>query len=290
MNSEKIEILLGLDQKEAPKLPNLMDLKVRNNRGQAVPLKAFVEVKEEFGPSSIQRLDGVRTITLFGEVDEAMISGKAANKTLAPHIKRLKTEYPTMRIATGGGEMDRINALQDTMRLYLLAILMIFMVISLSFRSLIYPFLVLVTIPFGLCGVVWSLELHNQPPSLMAMIGMVGLSGVVVNVSIILLSYVQSSLRMGASLREAILDASVRRLRPILITTVTTLAGLVPTIYGIGGMDLFIQPIALVLGWGLLVATLLTVFAFPAMLSFLTFLKPKTTEMALLTLSSQSRN
>ena len=109
----------------------------------------------------------------------------------------------------------------------------------------------------------------------MALIGMVGLSGVVVNVSIILLSLIKTRLAEGAKLKDAVVEASVRRLRPILITTVTTLTGLMPTIYGFGGMDHFVQPIALVLGWGLFVATFLTVFALPALLSYFTFLEKK---------------
>ena len=275
LNNEKIEILATVDSDNEQSLKDILQLKIRNNRGQSMKLYHFVQVEKEAGPSSIQRLNGVKTVTLFGEVDEEKVSGKEANAKVRPYLEELKETYTAAQIVTGGGEKDRLNALSDTMRLYLLAILLIFMTISLSFKSLIYPFLVLVAIPLGLCGVVWSLTLHNQPPSLMALIGMVGLSGVVVNVSIILLSLIKTRLAEGAKLKDAVVEASVRRLRPILITTVTTLTGLMPTIYGFGGMDHFVQPIALVLGWGLFVATFLTVFALPALLSYFTFLEKK---------------
>ena len=267
-NNEKVDILVGVSQKDGGlKVEEILKLKVLNKNRLPVPIESFVKVVEEKGPSSIQRFDGLRAITLFGEVDEKVVTGKEANAFIRPFLAELRSKNPTLKIEVGGGEKDRMEALADTGRLYLLALLLIFMTISLSFNSFLYPFLVLATIPMGLFGVVWALTTHGKPLSLMAIIGVVGLSGVVVNVSIILLSFVQEKLNAGENLHEAIINAGVRRLRPIVITTVTTLTGLAPMIYGIGGIDFFVQPLALVLGWGLLVATVLTIFALPALIS-----------------------
>ncbi len=274
-NSEKIEILLRFDSSQADQVNNILKLKVRNSSGQAVPLESFAKVIQEKGPSSIQRLNGLRTITLFGEVDEEVITGKEVNKKIKPFIDKMKEKYPTITLVTGGGEKDRLNALKDTMKLYILALLLIFMVISLTFNSVVYPFIVLSAIPMGVSGVIWSLVIHGKSLSLMGIIGIVGLSGVVVNVSIILLKFVQDRLIDGMEFRQAITEAGVSRLRPIVMTTVSTLIGLLPTIYGVGGIDTFVQPIALVLGWGLFVATIMTLLFLPAVLSFFTFLKPK---------------
>ncbi len=274
-NNEKIEILVGVIPSEVESIDNIINLKVRNRNGQAVGLKAFVDVKEESGPSSIQRLNGLRTVTLFGEVDEEIISGRQANANIQPLITKLLNENPDVSINTGGGEKDRMNALLDTKRLYIIALILIFLIISLSFQSVLYPVLVVLTIPMGLCGVVWALRLHEQPLSVMGIIGVVGLSGVVVNTSILLLSFVQRGIQGGLSLNVALAEAGTKRLRAIMITTSTTLIGLFPTMYGLGGKDYFIQPIALVLGWGLLVATLLTLFGLPALVSFVTVLEKK---------------
>ena len=266
-DNNKVEILVGLLKKDADSIEQLSRLRVRNKTGQAVPIAVFTKTVVEKGASSIQRLDGIRTITLFGDVDEKIISGAQANKRMAKSLKKIKEKYKTAKIETGGGEKDRINVLKDTMRLYLLAIILIFMVISLTFQSVIYPFFVLLVVPFGLCGVVWSLTLHDTPLSLMGLVGVVGLSGVVVNISIIMLSFVQKETQNGVAFKEAIIRAGVRRLRPIIITTVTTLIGLVPSIYGFGGVDAFVQPISLVLGWGLFVATLITLFLLPSLIA-----------------------
>lgn len=266
-DSQKVELLVGVANGENLDVSQVLNLRVRNKYNQDVIIKNYVTLTEEFGSSSIQRLNGLRTLTLFGEVDEKSISGKEANKKIQPVMAELKESYPDVIISTGGGEKERMEALSDTMRLYVLAIIMIFMVISLSFQSIYYPFLVLVAIPMGLSGVVWALKLHGQPMSLMSLIGIVGLSGVVINVSIVLLKFVQESIASGKTVDEAIVEAGTRRFRPIVITTLTTLLGLAPTIYGIGGVDNFVQPIALVLGWGLLVGTLLTLFVLPSFVS-----------------------
>jgi multidrug efflux pump subunit AcrB len=267
-NNEKIEILLALEKPVNEPVESLLDLKVRNDSGQAVPLRAFVEIVKESGPSSIQRLDGIRTITLFGEVKEDIVTGKEANAKIAPYISKLQKENKTISIVTGGGEKDRLKALEDTMRLYLLAIVLIFMTISLTFQSIIYPFLVLLAIPMGLSGVIWSLVLHGKSLSIMGIIGIIGLSGVVVNVSILLLKFIQNRLHDGVPFQQAIVEAGVSRLRPIIMTTISTLIGLLPTIYGVGGVDTFVQPIALVLGWGLFVAASMTLLFLPAIMSF----------------------
>lgn len=271
-SNEKVEILVGIREDALHDVSEILQLKIRNLRGQAMPMASFVKVVAETAPGSIQRLNGRRTITLFGEVDEAVTSGKKANIAIQPTISKLLKGDPSLRIETGGGEKDRMEALQDTIRLYGVAMVMIFMAISLSFRSVVYPFIVLLAIPMGLSGVVWALAAHDTPLSLMGLIGVVGLSGVVVNISIILMKCLQERLAAGLAFREAVTFAFVRRLRPIFITTATTLIGLAPTIYGIGGVDHFVQPIALVLGWGLLMAALLSVFTLPALMSFLPFL------------------
>ena len=271
-NNEKVEIQLSLKDAKASPVEDIIRLKVRNDNGQAVPLSTFVKIIKESGPSSIQRFNGIRTITLFGEVRDEKITGKEANERIMPFIDELKKEDPNLRIEIGGGEKDRLNAVSDTMKLYLLAIILIFMVISLTFQSMIYPFLVLTSIPMGISGVIWSLVLHGKSLSIMGIIGIVGLSGVVVNVSIIFLKFIQDNLREGKDFHESIIEAGVTRLRPITMTTLSTLIGLLPTIYGIGGVDTFVQPIALVLGWGLFVATTLTILFLPAIMSFFKFL------------------
>ena len=116
--NQKIEILLKVEDKKDSPVEYLLDLKMRNKRGQAVPLKEFVEIVEKKGPSSIERLNGLRTITLFGEVNENIITGKEANAQIRPIIKDLRKKNQTVRFSIGGREKDRMDAFSDTMKLY----------------------------------------------------------------------------------------------------------------------------------------------------------------------------
>ena len=258
---------LEVSKKEFNETNQLLKLKIRNKFGEAIPLEKIVSFQEAKGASSIQRLNGSRTITLFGEVDETVISGKEANKKLKPFLNKLSDKHPGLRFGSGGREKKRMEAVTDTMKLYIFALVLIFMVISLSFQSVWIPLYVMVSIPVGLAGVIWALLIHGQTLSMMGCIGIVGLSGVVVNVSILFMSFIRDKLKEGQDLFTAIENSAVERLRPIVITTITTLVGLIPTIYGIGGTDTFVQPLALALGWGLFIATTISLATLPALVA-----------------------
>ncbi len=274
-NNEKIEILVSVGGNTKSPVESILDLRIRNGQGYAVPLGSYVKIVKENGLSAVQRLNGLRTITLFGEVDDKVISSKEASAKIRPFIKKLSQKNQSVGISSGGRSKDRLSAVKDTGKLYIFAMLLIFMVISLAFQSTIYPFLVFTAIPMGIGGVVWSLVIHGKSLSIMGIIGIIGLSGVVVNISILFLKFVQDRLAEGVEFKEAIVSAGVARLRPIVMTTLSTLIGLLPTIYGIGGIDYFVQPIALVLGWGLFVSAILTLLCLPAIISFCPFLKKK---------------
>lgn len=263
LGEDEVDIVVSLDSKSRENLENLEDLLFLNARGVLVPLKSFAKVQKESSMPSVQRLNGSRAISVFGDVDQKTSSSGEANLKLKKHIKNLKSKYPAVNFKVGGSDSQRLETLKETGVLYLFSLMAIFIVISLSFNSIGFPLLVLFAIPFGVLGVVWALYLHSTPLSLMGIVGIIGLSGVVVNGSIILIQFLLQEVRSGILLKDAILNAVTRRFRPIVITSVTTLLGLAPTIYSAGGKDAFIQPLALSLGWGLLVSTLLTLFLLP---------------------------
>lgn len=266
IGDNEVDLVVSFDSENRQNLENLGDLLFLNSRGSLVPLKSFAKPEKRKTQPSIQRLDGSRTISLFGDVEEGKITAAEANARLKKNLDQIRANNPGTRIEVQGSEQQRMEALADTAKLYGFAILAIFMVISLSFRSVGFPLMVLFAVPFGLIGVVWALFLHGKPLSLMGLVGVVGLSGVVVNGSIIFIQFFLEEYRKGVELKEAIITAVSRRFRPIIITSVTTLLGLAPTIYSLGGNDPFVQPLALSLGWGLLVSTVLTLFLLPSFL------------------------
>ena len=153
--------------------------------------------------------------------------------------------------------------MQDFQRALFLTLFMIFIILAANFNSILRPMIVMTAIPFGLVGVIFTFFLHGQPLSFMAMLGMIGLSGVVVNDAIVLVEFISLLRKQGKSARDSIIEACKLRLRPVILTTVTTVVGLMPIAYGIGGSDPFLKPMALALSWGLFFATVLTLILIP---------------------------
>ena len=133
--------------------------------------------------------------------------------------------------------------------------------------SLLLPLMVMIAIPFGLMGIILAFFLHGWPLSFMAMLGVIGLSGVVVNDAIVLVDFIRSAREKGEERFESIIHAGRLRLRPVILTSITTIVGLLPVAYGLGGSDPFLKPMALAMGWGLLFATTLTLLLIPCLFS-----------------------
>ena len=153
------------------------------------------------------------------------------------------------------------------MRTLLIAMVGIYFLLVLLFNSLTQPFLVMVAIPFGISGVIIAFALHGQPMSFTAMMGVIGLSGVVVNDSLVLVSHINSLIRekKETGIIAIVAEGTADRLRAVVMTTLTTVVGLLPLAYGFGGTDAFMAPMALALGFGLLFATPLTLVLVPCL-------------------------
>ena len=266
IGDDEVDLVVSLDKSQGLNVNDVNNLLFLNKFDALVPLRAFASVKLEKTIPTIQRIDGKRAITVFGDVDADVSTPAVENKALKEQLKSVKEKYPSVSFEVGGADLQRIELLKETATFYAFSIVGIFIVISLSFISIGFPFLVLFAVPFGLIGVIWALFLHAMPLSVMGLIGVVGLSGVVVNSSIILIQFFLKELREGYPLKEALITACSRRFRPIVITSITTLLGLAPTIYSVAGKDAFIQPLVLALGWGLFVSTLLTLFILPTLI------------------------
>ena len=171
-----------------------------------------------------------------------------------------------------GGEAESTQ--ETTGELGKVAVVVVFgiaMVIWIMLGSLLETLFVISVIPFAFAGVVLAFFLHGLSLSMFAMIGIIGLAGVVVNASIVMADAVHRLSRQapdGRPSRDVLLDAIASRLRPILITTLTTLGGVMPTAYGIGGYDSMISPMSVAIGWGLFFTTFITLFMVPVMFSF----------------------
>ncbi len=265
-DGEWVKIHVVYDKSSRQDLNALLKTPFKTASGQDIPLASFATLAEKKSPATILHRDRFRAITAYANLDIARTDIKRVYTHIADAFKKLQADFPDLHFRVGGEEEERLTAVQDTVRLLSIGAIAIYMIISLSLGSLSYPLIVLLAIPFGMMGAFVSLMAHGEVLSMAALTAIIGLSGVVVNDGILLMSFVLQNRRQGVPLREALLAGCERRFRPILLTVVSTVFGVLPAAYGMGGSDAFIRPMALVMGWGLLVSSLLTLTAMPAAL------------------------
>lgn len=251
----------------------LTKLTVPNNRGGLIPLSSIAKFEEKTGFTTIRHKDGIRVIRVFANIDATQTSSIQLNKYVADKQDIWLAEYKNKVKINYGGEAEKNQeSFQDLAFSFLFALIAIFFLLAIQFNSLGYPLIVMLAIPFGVVGVILSFYLHDlfwkpMPLSFFSLMGMVALTGVVVNSSMILLVFIQRAREDGMEAMEAILLAGRRRLRAVVLTAATTVVGLLPTAYGWGGTDPFVAPMALALSWGLAFATLITLIVIPAALA-----------------------
>ncbi|MCK5305664.1 MAG: efflux RND transporter permease subunit [Candidatus Omnitrophica bacterium] len=260
---EEIDVLVRFPEEARDKEITFEKITIPNKYGHLVPLKKVARLEKRTSSVSINHLNGRRVITIRAEVDNKNITSIKVNNLLAGKFRDIPQRYPGCKIEFGGEQKENIETTKNFLIAFGLAMFLIFMILAASFNSLIQPLVVMMAIPFGIIGVVWAFFFHGMPLGFFAMMGVVGLTGIVVNDSIVLVDFINGLRRKGVDRRDSIIKGGQLRLRPVILTTITTSLGLVPTAYCIGGGDPFLKPLALTIVWGIVCATALTLIALP---------------------------
>jgi multidrug efflux pump subunit AcrB len=260
---EEIDVLVRFPEEYRTMRESFDKIVIPNRFGNLIPLGKVAHLEEKVSLASIRHLDGKRVITVKADVDNKNITSLEANKHLSEIYKDVPSKYPGYSITYGGEQEENIKSSRSFIRAFGLAFFLIFMILAANFNSLIQPFIVMMAILFGLIGVIWAFFFHGLPISFFMMMGVVGLNGIVVNDSIVLVEFINNLRRQGIDRRDSIVQGGQLRLRPVLLTTITTALGLTPTAYGIWGGDPFLKPMALTIVWGIICATALTLIVIP---------------------------
>ncbi len=244
----------------------LLDLPIPNQQGRLIRLRAAAALRTGPGLNAYRHYQGERATTITADVDTDVTTPLKATTEVLSKIN-LEKDWPGTEIIVGGEAGESRKAIVRLAVTFIIALLGIYFLLVLLFDSFTQPLLVIVAIPFGLTGVIIALVLHGEPLGFLAMTGVIGLVGVVVNDSLVLVSHINglAKQKTGMGLRELVAQGTANRLRAILLTTLTTAAGVLPLAYGIGGYDLYMAPMALTLGYGLLFATPLTLVLVPSL-------------------------
>ncbi len=241
----------------------LQDIDIRTPGQEFVRLGSVADLRRDTGFSEIKRRDFRRTITVFAEESETGAAARTVDDLKTYFQEQIAPAYPGYTLVFGGQFQEFNQAFDNIVLLFSLGAMCIFFILVVQFRSLIQPFIILMTIPFALAGAMVGLIANGYPLSITAIYGMVGLSGVVVNDSIVLISFANSAVQRGLSVRDAMLDAASKRLRPILLTTVTTVGGVLPIALGLTGKSAVWSPLATLIVYGLTTATMLMLVVIP---------------------------
>ncbi|MBI4376425.1 MAG: efflux RND transporter permease subunit [Elusimicrobia bacterium] len=265
---EEVKVRVRLRQ-GAQDAERLLELEVPNPQGRPVPIGRVARIERRQGPPFIAHYNFRPVVTVTADVNVDKITSHEANGRLARVMADVPQKYPGYELIFGGEEEETIKSLRSLLKAFGVALGLDFVILATLFRSYIQPLIILTTVPIGLLGVVYALLLHGQPASFMALLGVVAMTGVVVNNAIVLVDFINSKRAEGMPLVEAAVKAGSQRLRPIAASSITTLLGLFPTAYGFGGYEPFVAPMALSLAWGLTIAMPMTLFLIPAAYVFL---------------------
>ncbi len=264
---EEVELRLTVPDSYKLSLDALLKLKVENKQKQLILLDKFISIEEVKRPVNISRINGKRTIVIYADVKpgSGVTPLEAAEKLEAELFPLISKSYPSSILKFIGEIEDSRDSQSNFRDSLILVVFLIYFVLIIMFNSLTTPFLILAIIPFGLGGAIMVLITHGMSVyGFFGAIGALGMIGVVINDSIIMIDKLERSFK-DKSL--SFIDAATSRLRPVIITTLTTMAAILPTAYGFAGYDSMLSEMMLVMGWGLAFATVITLVIIPCLYS-----------------------
>ncbi|MDT3358034.1 MAG: efflux RND transporter permease subunit [Spirochaetota bacterium] len=275
LENEEIDIIAQFAAKSADRFEDLEQILIPTDDLRLVPLSSVATIKLDNSIGSIRRVEGKREITITADA-----SGDVDQKAVNSQIRQLwdtqlEARYAGVDLVVGGEFADFSNLLIDILRVFVLGIFLMYLILGAQFNSYSQPFLILLSVPFAFIGVVLYLFVSGTPLSTTVIYSAVALAGVAVNDAIVLISFINDLRSEGKSVREAVFESAVTRIRPILLTSLTTIAGLLPTAIGIGGYSVVWSPMASTIMVGLVFSTLSALLIIPLLYGVLYDRKPR---------------
>ena len=238
----------------------------RDGQRSWIPMRELAELEETRGFTQINRSQQERTISIYGDIDgEVANANDIMTRIKQDFIPQLSEQYPAVTVELLGAQEEQAKGFSSLLLAAPIALLMIYMLLAALFQSYVQPMVVMSAIPFGIQGAIIGHWMIGIPMTFLSAIGMVALTGIVVNDSLVLVDFVNRRVRAGLSDLDASIEGAMLRLRPILLTTCTTVAGLTPLMFERSFQARFLIPMAVTLTFGLIFATVLTLLIVPVL-------------------------
>ena len=261
---DEVKVMLRYPKNERASISNLEDMMIKVPNGSTIPVRQIAKLELEEGLSSIQRKDRKRAINVTADVDLMVTTGNeviaAVTASILPKILK---KYNSISISLEGEQQEQGQNLKSIGKNFLLAMIVVYMLLAIPFKSYFQPLVVMSSIPFGLTGAVFGHLIMGINFSVLSMMGFVALTGVVVNDSLVMVDFINRYRSEGNSIMDAVLEAGPRRFRPIFLTSLTTFVGLTPLLLEKSIQAKFIIPMAVSLSFGVIFATAITLFLVP---------------------------
>lgn len=272
-SGEEIDVRVVLDDKYRQNVNDLKSLIISTPTGALIPLEDVAEIEVTTGPTQISRINQTRRVTVTGGITGRDL--KSVMNDIQLELSNFNVP-PGVQIEYGGQNKEMMESFQDLALALILAIILVYMILASQYESLLYPFVIMFALPPTLIGVVFSLLITGRTLNVPTFIGIIMLAGIVVNNAIVLVDYINILRRRdGLSRKEAILKAGPTRLRPILMTTLTTILAMVPLVIGSGEGSELSAPMATAVFGGLSFSTIITLLLVPCMYIILEDIKAK---------------
>ncbi len=260
---DDIRVLVRFSDQERQSLKTLDNMLITAPDGREIPLANVATLKPSRGPSQITRIDQSRTLNIRAEVDKSTVNLTALQVELQSMLDDITSYYPGVRYSLEGESREQRKSMTSLAMGFVMVIFVIYCLLALPLKSYFQPLVVMIVIPFGVIGALIGHAIMGYTLSFMSVMGLMALTGVVVNDSLVLVDFVNQRRRDGLDLAEAIRRAGVARFRPIMLTSLTTFFGLVPLLMERATTAQFLVPMGISLGFGILFATLITLLLLP---------------------------
>jgi len=274
---EELKVMVRYPETSRSSTADLFDARIRLADGSEAPLSSVAQVTESRSLSAINRIDGLRIVSVSAQVDDAVTTPSVANTwVLEQIVPALKQQFPGLQVRQSGAGREQSNDLSALGRLTLIALLIIFALMASQLKSYTQPLIILAGVPFGAAGALVGHYLLGYNLSFISIFGIVALSGVVVNDSLVLLDRYNKLVDEGWQHAKAIVEAARLRFRAIFLTTATTALGLTPMLFETSTQAQFLIPMAVSLATGIVFASVIILFLIPALVMIREDLRPNT--------------
>ena len=270
LGSESYEIDVQLSTLDQNSLDDLDYFYVTTKSGERIPLKNVAHLEYQRGTARISRVNSVRTVTIQGDVDTHLANAaEILADTKTNFLPKLNQKYPDIIFSTEGQERESNKTEKSMLKAFLVGIIGVFVLLSFQFRNYVEPFAVMSAIPLALVGVIWGHYFMELDISMVSLMGLVSLTGVVINDSILLVTFIKHHLRKGEHPEDAAKKASRLRFRAILLTSLTTIMGLLPLLMEKSLQAQVLIPLVTSIVFGMLASTILVLLVVPVLYAIL---------------------